>query len=235
MRVLLLCLLVIVSAGCSGGPAAPATTVQIDQTVGDVLSAPPSVEVAIVGYLVSDERGVYLTSGVSFAAIPPTPLDGAAELWIGGEPPPDIPFETAGSRTYALVRVTGTLDGPGAYGPTELAYQVREPRITAITPRTVQLTALLAMADTSENQVLQISGELLSGPGTNLLVESLGPGGVPTAEARQIKLITPANDQALAEQLAPGGGVRYGPVEVIGIWRDGAIHSLAIIPIANNR
>jgi hypothetical protein len=230
MRVLLLCLLTVLSVGCSGGGAGPAGSTLIDQTVAEALATESDAAVSIVGYLVQDERGVVLTGGMSFAADPPTPLAEAPELWLGPTPPEEPALTPAGERSFALVRVVGIIEGPGTFGPTGLAYQVREPRITAVAPRPTQLTALLAAAATSENQVLQISGQLLSGPGTNLLVEELGPGGVPDAAARQIKLIMPAGDPALNERLAPGGGVRYGPVEVIGIWRAGSIYALAIVP-----
>jgi hypothetical protein len=230
MRLLLIGMLILLCAGCSTGGAAPPAPAPVDQTVAELLAASPGGPVAVVGYLVNDARGVHLTGGMSFTADPPAPLPATPELWIGAEPPPGVVLETAGDRAFSLVRVVGTLEGPGAYGSAEATYRLREPAIEALTPHAIRLTALLAAASTSENQVLRISGELLSGPGTNLLVENLGPGGVPAASARQIKLIIPADDPALAERLAPGGGVRYGPVEVIGIWRAGVIHALAIVP-----
>lgn len=234
MRILSLLLLMFVSFGCSAAGADPPTPVLIDQTVAEALAAPSNEPISIVGYLVEDARGVTLTGAMSLAADPPTPLADAPTLWLGAEPPPTIALEPAGDRTFALVRVVGRLEGPGAFGPAGLAYRVQEPALSPLSPRAVRLTALLAAASTSENQVLRISGALLNAPGTNLLVENLGPGGVPEAASRQIKVLTPAADPALEAQLTSGGSVRYGSVEVIGIWRDGAIHALAIVPTTDD-
>jgi hypothetical protein len=226
-------LLLLTLVGCGAGRPGPDAARPLDQTVNETLAAPSAEPVAVVGYLIRDAQGVYLAGGMSFAADPPAPLAAAPTIWIAATAPPEVQLEPAGERAFALVRVEGTLDGPGAFGPAGAAYQLRDPTISPLDPRAVRLTALLAAASTAENQVLRISGALLSGPGTNLLVDQLGPGGVPAADARQIKLVVPADDPALAERLAPGGGVRYGPVEVIGIWRDGMIHALAIIPVGD--
>ena len=79
-------------------------------------------------------------------------------------------------------------------------------------------------------QPVRLQGQLLADADGAVLVEQLGPGGVPEASALQIKLVPTTHDRALLEQLSPAGNgdVRFGPVEVTGIWRSSRLYPLSI-------
>jgi hypothetical protein len=221
MRSMLMFLILILIVGCSQQATQPRTPLP-DQTINALDTVAPATNVAVVGYLMQTAQGVQLVSGVSFASDPPVALEAATTLAL-----PNLVADPAWFDAYGfgLVRVRGALerDGTGAL-------RIDEAQVEPIVPRSVRLSELLASSATSEGQLLQVRGELLGGRGTDLLVEELGPGGVPTAAARQIKLVTAAEDPALLRRLVNTGSAYYGSVEVIGIWRGGVIHALTIMP-----
>jgi hypothetical protein len=103
-------------------------------------------------------------------------------------------------------------------------------QLTALEPLVLPLPAVLARSLTYDGQLVRISGALLVGQSDALLVEQLSAGGVPPPGARQVKLLLPFHDDALRQQLPGSSGmVRYGPVDVEGFWRGGALLPLSIV------
>jgi hypothetical protein len=96
--------------------------------------------------------------------------------------------------------------------------QMQPTAVKILAPTSLILGELLANSATYQGQVVEIKGTLIIKPGAALLVDAVGPGGVPDASANQIK-IAQAND-ALIEQLPEGSGeLRYGSASVVGLWR----------------
>jgi hypothetical protein len=98
--------------------------------------------------------------------------------------------------------------------------------------RDLSIRLLLDNSGIYDNQPVRLSGQLLLGESTALLVDQLGSGGVPTSNAQQLKLVGPIEGDPLRERLTAttGGAARFGPVKIVGIWRRGTIYPLAIIP-----
>jgi hypothetical protein len=78
--------------------------------------------------------------------------------------------------------------------------------------------------------MVRLVGGLLAREDSALLVDRLGAGGLPEPKARQLKLGSPLRDRVLHQRLAgaPGGAVRFGQVQVEGIWRAGILTPLSI-------
>jgi hypothetical protein len=83
-----------------------------------------------------------------------------------------------------------------------------------------------------DGQFVRVKGNLLVSGENALLVEELGPGGVPPVLAHQIKLAEPVRDKQLLARLAAsnGGKARYGRVEIEGFWRSGELLAFGIMP-----
>ncbi|HMQ32060.1 MAG TPA: hypothetical protein PKD53_15130 [Chloroflexaceae bacterium] len=235
MRRLLTLVIPLLLAAC-GGPAAPAPAAPPAPTVptiGELLAAPAPGPVEAVGYLFSSPGGALLVEALRLAgAGAPAPLDSAG-IWLGEAPPlPPDALTRAGEVSYAVVAAAGRLEGPGQYGPGgRYSYSLAEPVIEARPPRDLTIPLLLGNSALYEGQAVRVRGQLLASPGTALLIESLGPGGVPDASALQVKLAAIPADPALATLQRSGDGrVTYGPVEVVGVWRAGRLYPLSIVP-----
>ena len=232
---LLIALLVL--AGCSREADQPAASpvptlgaAPSFQTLGEALSAPAASRVVtIAGYYYRGREGAVLVDGLSFSADAPQPLSAepARQLWLGDvAAPPD-----AARVGYAPVLARGTLEGPGNYGPDgRFSFQLAGGLLTPLVPLELPLQELLAKAFVYDGQLVRVRGSLVVSPQSSLLVERLSEGGIPPAAARQIKLL-PFRDEALRARLPGASGVvRYGPVEVEGFWREGALLPLGITP-----
>ncbi len=236
MRRLLPLVLSLLLAAC-GQAAAPAPTAPpapTVPTVGELLAAPTPGRVTTIGYLFASPEGALLVDTLHLTgADAPAPLadDG---LWLGegAQLPPDAPITQVGPTSYAIVEASGLLEGPGQYGPGgRYRYRLVAPALEARSARDLTIALLLENSALYHGQPVRVRGQLLSSPGTALLIERLGPGGVPDASARQVKLASVPADPALgALQTAGGGRVTYGPVEVIGVWRADRLYPLAIVP-----
>jgi hypothetical protein len=239
MRPLLLFLLLLTLAGCGAARGTPAATPPPQPTIPAVaegLAAAPAGRFEAIGYLYITDAGAALVGGLSFSqGAVPTPLDPAAAIWLPDPPSlaAETPTESAGPVRYLIVRAQGRLSERGGYGPGgAYPYQLAEALLEPLSVRDLSLPLLLANSGIYDNQPVRLSGQLLLSASTALLVDQLGSGGVPVSSATQIKLLGPVEGAPLRDRLtaAPGGAARFGPVQVIGIWRRSALYPLAIIP-----
>ncbi|MDW8213431.1 MAG: hypothetical protein RMJ55_07735 [Roseiflexaceae bacterium] len=225
----MICTFLAFLTACTGGaPAAtsvPAPTfLPLDAALGaPILSAP------VGAYLLIDASGARLVAGLSFSGgATPAPADPPArQVWLDpGAIADDLVdrAQPAGNARYLAVAAAGVLEGPGAFGPDgAFGYRMR-PR--TITPLPWQETTVALLATTpATGQAVRVTGALIASQSEAVLVEALGPGGAPASQARQVKLRAPLRDAALLSRLttAPGGAVRYGTVQVEGIWHDGVL------------
>jgi len=210
-------------------PPPPVPTIA---AVGEILAGPTVGPLRLVGYLYITPEGAALVDSLSFSAALPAPVEPGG-IWLGDVPalPDAVPLVEAGSVRYAIVTAEGTLEGPGAFGPRgAYSYQLLEPRVEPLSVRDLSMRLLLDNSGLYAGQPVRLQGQLLANADGAVLVERLGPGGVPEASALQIKLAPTTHDRALLEQLSPAGNgdVRFGPVEVTGIWRSNRLYPLSI-------
>lgn len=198
------------------------------------MAGPAQGPVHTVGYLLVTPEGAALVDGLRLVGPgAPAPLDEGG-IWIG--PPPALPDEpplaTSGAVSYAVAEAEGRLEGPGSYGPGgRFAYTLAEPVVRPRSTRDLTIGLLLANSALYEGQPVRVRGQILVSPDSALLIEGLGPGGVPEAQALQVKLARIPSAAALAGLTHGGAGrVSYGPAEVIGIWRAGRLYPLAVTP-----
>jgi hypothetical protein len=241
---LLLALLLLVACGeASSFPAIPPTPTPLVFTpLGDLLGRnlpAAGVQVTTVGYVVTDDTGVRLLDGLSFSAgAVPQPLsDSARQIWLETESVQALGglLQGAGAMRYAVVLARGRIEGPGGYGPNGgYGYRMRGAQLQTIAPEETSIATLIGAAAAYEGRLVRVTGGLLARSNSALLVEHLGPGGIPEANARQLKLHGPIRDQALLGRLKSmaGGAVHFGQVQVEGLWRGGQLTPLAILPIS---
>lgn len=224
-------------AGCNNAAPALAPTAQPLLLPGELNSAGRVAgrEVGVVGYLLADTAGAVLVDSVMFEADgQPRPLSpGGAAIWLG-EAAPEVTggaLHTAGGRRYAAVIVRGALEGPAAFGPGgAYPYQLAAPRVELLGVQETSIAALLDGPAAQEDQAVRVVGGLLVRDGEALLVERLGAGGLPEPKTRQLKLRAPLHDPALLARLggAAEGKVRFGQVQIEGLWRAGTLAPLSI-------
>ncbi|NCC34677.1 MAG: hypothetical protein EOM24_22080, partial [Chloroflexia bacterium] len=203
----------------------PAPTVPV---VGEILAEPQPGAIQTIGLLVLSAEGALLTDGLSVSGTTPQPL-GPGLIWLDEVPP--LPIEPApvavGELSYLVVEVRGILEGPGTFGPAgAYAYRLNSPTLTPRSSRDLTIDLLLRNSALYSGQPIRILGELLASPQSALLVERLGPGGVPADNTRQIKLSDPLRDKAVRQQLTTSndGRIVFGPVEILGIWRNTTLY-----------
>ncbi len=203
------------------------------------LAAAPAPATA-AGYLLRDSAGFRLVGGLSFSAgADPTPIDPPVQqAWIdasAADAALSAGMQPAGDTSYMAVLVTGMFEGPGSYGPGGIvAYYVRDPAIVPLSWQETTIALLVATPDRFEPVPVRVTGALVASASEALLVEAIGPGGLPVPSARQVKLRAPVRDTALLAMLtaAPGGAVRYGKVQIEGVWRNGELVPLSIRIVA---
>ncbi len=232
-RLPLLLLLILVACGDPRRTTVtppPAPTVP---AIGELLAAPSPGPVRTFGYLWISPDGAALLDGLSLTTTgEPTPLE-AGGLWLDELPslPAEPPLSTAGPVRYGIVAATGTLDGPGQFGPAgTFRYRLLSPALEPLGLRELTIPLLLDNSGLYEGQAVRLRGDLLMSRDSAVLVERLGPGGVPAAAARQVKLAAPPRDEALLARLQRGAGpsVRFGPVQITGLWRAGRLYPLVV-------
>ena len=239
-----LLLLVLLLTGCSdispSPPPPPSPTPLVFTPLDAALTrgVPPSgAEITTVGYVLVDDGGTRLVDGLSFSAGPAAvPLsDRGAQIWlaIDGASALKGALRSAGDVRYALALARGRLEGPGSYGPGgAYRFRIADPRLDSIAPEETTVADLLDRSAVYEGRIVRIVGELLAQDEAALLVERIGPGGVPDSKARQVKLRAPIRDTSLLERLqGVSGGVRFGRVQVEGFWRNNVLTPLAILPV----
>lgn len=243
----LICVVVLLLAACAEAtppappPTTPFPTPPTPLGIASLLAQPtlPDHDVTVIGYLYAEGGNVVLTDGLSFSTGPqPRPLDDPMrQIWI--ELPPDTGIAATAqidsSFSYRVVQAQGQLQGPGAFGPGgRYRYQFSPVQLIPLAPLEPTIRTLLLNPATYENRLVKISAGLLTRGNEALLVEQLNDGGIPTAESLQIKLNGPLRDQALLQRLtvSSSGSVHFGQVQVEGIWQQGMLYPLAIIPLA---
>jgi hypothetical protein len=239
MRVLLPPLLIVLFAllaGCgpAGLPAAPtAAPAPTLPAIRELLAEPVAGQAGAFGYLYVTEAGAALVDGLSFGpAGVPAPVDDAG-IWLEPAPalPADAPLAEAGGARYGVAVARGALEGPGAFGPDgAYRYRLAAAEVEPLSVRELSIPLLLGNPTLYEGQAVRLQGQLLAGPDSALLVERIGAGGVPEDSALQLKLAIPPPDAAAVARLRPAGNgdIRFGPVELTGLWRGGRLYPLSI-------
>lgn len=236
MRLLIVMAFALALASCGGADPPPPTPPPAPTlpAVGEILAGATPGPIRAVGYLIVTPDGAAMVDGLRLVGPgAPAPLDEGG-IWLGATPPlpPEPTLTTGGGVAYVVAEVDGRLEGPGQYGPGgRYAYSLAEPVVRPRSARDLTIALLLANSGLYEGQPVRVSGQLLATAGSALLIERIGPGGVPDDQALQVKLAR-APDKATLAGLTQGGEgrVSYGPAEVIGIWRAGRLYPLAVIP-----
>ncbi|MGB9737465.1 hypothetical protein [Chloroflexus sp.] len=187
----------------------------------------------VIAILYRDEQGSRLVNSLTVSADRPLPLDTPPQqVWLGAiDPSDEVVLRTVGSVQYGFVVAQGRWLSAGRYGPGGAwSYALESPRLQAFEPETVDLAALLR-DNRYEGIIVRVQATLIVASGTSLLVDAIGPGGVPVSTARQIKVLYGERDEPLLERLEQSGLVRYGSVEVIGRWQQGRLEPLLITPL----
>lgn len=228
--------LALLLCGCTAATPArptppPAPTIP---AMGELLAGGAAGEITAIGYLYTSPAGSVLADSlVAGADGAPVPAEGLG-VWIEGAPPlpPDSQTTAAGDARYTLVEARGTMEGPGRYGPGGgYAYRLSAPELRPLSVRELTLPLLLQNTGLYANQAVRLRGQLIAGADSAILVERLGPGGVPEGDALQLKLAAPPRDPAVAAALrrAGAGDVRFGPVEITGLWRADRLYPLHVV------
>lgn len=233
-RTPLLLLLLLLLAGCAR-PSAPAATpapLPTVPAVGELVVAPAPGLTEVVGYLLIDANGARLVDRLRLGG--ETPEAAGEQIWLGAAAPPtDAALSELGGARYAVASARGVLQGPGSFGPGGRArFQIVDPQLAILSLRELDIALLLGNSQLYEGQAVRLSGQLLASPSSTLLAEQLGPGGVPTADALQLKVLGPLSADDLGPQFGgpAGGSVRYGPAQIVGLWRGGALYPLSVQP-----
>jgi len=198
----------------------------------------PQEPLTLAGFVVSQNDGGVLVSELVFDAQGGgyIPDKAAAPVWLGANllKLDAVQLQTAGTLKYAPALVHGTIEGPGTYGPGgHYTYQIAEPRLEAWVPIESSVGALLDEPQSYNGRLVRVLGSLLLRNGSALLVDKLGPGGIPAQAARQIKLLGPIDESRILNALAQSssGVVRFGQVQVEGVMRGTALVPLALRPV----
>jgi hypothetical protein len=243
LRLLFALLLLVACGEVSSPPELPPTPtplafIPIDDALGLKLPA-SGANITTMGYIVVDEAGARLLSGLSFSAgATPQPLSGAdRQIWLGADTVGTLGglLQRAGAVQYAVVLASGHLNGPGAYGPAgSYRYQMTSPRLQRLAPEETSIATLLDKSTAYEGRLVRVVGGLLARADSTVLVEHLNAGGLPQPGTRQIKLRSPLRDKALLDRLksTSNGAIHFGQVQVEGFWRSGALTPLSLLPIS---
>jgi hypothetical protein len=151
----------------------------------------------------------------------------APSLWLANPLPEGVAAELPDGLGY--LKLAGTLSPPGAYGTDgRFPYQFAAETAAALEAGRTTLQHLTANPHTFDGTVLDLSGILIAAPDGALLTDNISPGGVPGADARQIKLRM-ASTEGLPG-LQTRGDVRYGPVMLSGWWQNNVLTPFEIRP-----
>jgi hypothetical protein len=233
-RLFMICTFLAILAACGGG-ASVATPIPVPVFIPlDAALDAPRPSSPIAAYLLVDASGARLVAGLSFSGdATPAPADPPArQVWLDPGNAIDgiiARAQPAGDLRYLAVAVAGTIEGPGAFGPDgTFGYRLRPQTIAPLPWQ--ELTVALLATTPATGQAVRVTGALIASQNEAVLVEALASGGAPAPQARQVKLRAPLRDAALLSRLttAPGGVVRYGMVQIEGIWRDGVLVPMGV-------
>ena len=215
------CLVLGLVLGLAGCGAATPPTVAPPAAVGPVRPLDAigrgdfdGAEVTALAPVLRRAAGQVLVPAISFGADEPVPVlpDPAAAVVVGGDALPNL--SEAGSLAYGVVRVSGRVQ-VGADG----VRQIQPTSSKVLVPAAVLLADLQQNSAVYQGQVVEITGTLIVKADEALLVEAVGPGGVPAETAAQIKILQPFDDPDLFAALDSNAAIRYGPVTVTGLWQ----------------
>lgn len=216
MRIAVYLLLVLALSGCVAGdprptpPALPLAPTAAPFTPPEQL--PTSGKVTTVGILLTQGGQIQLAQAASTTA---APLGRVIQLSANEKLP--------AAGTIVLVR--GVLRG---------ADSLQADLIEPVVPEETSVRMLLERSPEYAGRVVRVNGGIVLAGSEAVLVDQLGEGGIPAADARQVKLRLAAIDPALLDRL--GGnpdGPRYGSVQVEGYWRQGVLVALLVTPIGS--
>ncbi len=235
MRILNIIALTLVLAGCRS-EAPPLVMVTAESEAG-VVSLPTLMDepaqwsgrlVTLIAPLAGGPQGRVLVPFLSSDGTDRSTLDPGQAVWLA-EPLPAAVTAQAGEGPIVL-KLRGRLSPPGAYGTEgRFPYQFSAESTSLLLPERTTLRNLAANPHSLDGVVLEVEGSLLADPEGAILAEQAAPGGIPTSEARQIKLRRTWDDAAL-EGLQQRGDVRYGAVVVVGWWQAGHMTPFMIRP-----
>ena len=136
---------------------------------------------------------------------------------IAYQPTLAIPSQTlAITSSYGVLRVNGVLKSSTEFEPIT---------VKVVEPTSISLGELNQNLAVYNNQVLRVSGTLLLKDQAALLVEEVGSGGVPTANAAQITVEQIPSQSPIVQQLPnQQGTIRYGELVLVGMLRGKTLH-----------
>lgn len=235
---------VVLAGACqdSAAPQLPPTPAPVQfvlmREALDAETRPAQSVLTLAGFVVSQNGGGALVPGLVFDAAGGgyIPEKAAVPIWLGADLLKNsaLQLETAGALHYAPALIHGALEGPGTYGPDgHYTYQIAEPRLESWAPVEGSIGALLDDSQSYRGRLVRVLGGLLLRNGSALLVDALGPGGIPAQQARQIKLLGSIDAPQILTTLSqsPSGVVRFGQVQVEGVLRGTSLVPLAIRPV----
>ena len=230
MRFLLVWLLGLLLAGCGApGPApTPPPAVELPAILAlPLLMETPQQwsgrELTLIAPLPEGKQGRVLAPAMlSPDGRSVTLLDDPRKaLWLAAPLPANITAKAGEGPTFLKLR--GRLSPPGGYGTdARYVYQFSADTITLLEAEDVTLPNLADNQRAFDGSLLRIQGILLAGTQSAVLATQTGAGGIPPANARQIKLRGPLEPRFL-EGLQQSGEVRYGPATIVGWWQSNAL------------
>ncbi|ABX06887.1 MAG TPA: hypothetical protein DEF47_12045 [Herpetosiphon sp.] len=141
----------------------------------------------------------------------------AAAIELGDQPNAyqptlSIPAQTLTiTNSYGILRVNGVLKSSAEFEPIS---------VKVVEPTSISLGELNQNLAVYNNQVVRLNGTLLLKDQAALLVEEVGSGGVPTANAAQITVEQIPSQSPIIQQLPnQQGNIRYGQLTIIGMLR----------------
>lgn len=147
------------------------------------------------------------------------------QLWLA-EPLPQATTAKL-SKDTAVLKLRGKLSPPGGYGPdAKFPYQFAAESAVVVEVGRPSLQALAANPRAFDRTALALDGTLIATGGSAILADDVSPGGVPAANAHQIKLRQV--DSAALTGLRRQGEVRFGAVSILGWWQDGTLDPFSI-------
>ncbi len=167
------------------------------------------------------------SEGRVLALASPSAQGAKAAIWLAQPLPEDVQGELR--QGTSLLKLQGVLSPSGAYGTEQrFPYQFTADRAAALIPERTTIANLALNPRALDQILLRLTGTLLARPDAALLVDEVSEGGVPLASAKQLKVPHSAIDQTVLESFKSAGDVRWGAVEIVGWWQNGALTPLTI-------
>lgn len=206
--------------GCASNPPTPLPppTNQPKETLltlPALLSEPQrwsGQRITLIAPIKIDDQSRVLLPNLSAA---PTMAQG---IWLAEPLSPGVQEKL--KNRAGILKMRGVLSPPGAYGQEQqYTYQFSPEQIDAITPERTTVVNLADNPRALDGILLQVEGILLLQRDAALLADRVSEGGVPTANARLVKLPTPPADAPWLAELTQSGDVRWGKVRITGWWQ----------------